>query len=90
MHYVGAVVVGVVYPISAWAWFDLGSMSLFAQVAFFAVTIASCVGGTALGILIADRLRRAGVGRAGVGRARVGRAGVGSAGVGRPAVNGRR
>ncbi len=63
MHYLGAVIVGIVYPISAWAWFDLGSMSLFAQIAFFAVTIASCVGGTALGILIADRLRRAGVGR---------------------------
>ena len=62
MHYVGAVVVGVVYPLSAWAWFNLGAMPVFAQVAFFAVTIASCVGATALGILIADRLRRAGVG----------------------------
>ena len=62
MHYLGAVIVGIVYPISAWAWFDLGSMSLFAQAAFFAVTIASCVGATALGIFIADRLRRAGVG----------------------------
>ncbi|WP_051662269.1 MULTISPECIES: ECF transporter S component [unclassified Microbacterium] len=62
MHYVGAVAVGIVYPISAWAWFDLGSMTLFAQVAFFAVTMASCVGGTALGIVIADRLRKAGVG----------------------------
>ncbi|PRB17328.1 ECF transporter S component [Microbacterium sp. MYb62] len=62
MHYLGAVAVGIVYPISAWAWFNLGSMSLFAQIAFFAVTIASCVGGTALGILIADRLRKAGVG----------------------------
>lgn len=63
MHYLGALIVGIVYPISAWAWFDLGSMSLFAQIAFFVVAIASCVGGTALGILIADRLRRAGVGR---------------------------
>ena len=62
MHYLGAVAVGIVYPISAWAWFDLGSMTLFAQVAFFAVTMASCVGGTALGIIIADRLRKAGVG----------------------------
>lgn len=68
LHYVGAVAVGVVYPISAWAWFDLGSMSLFAQIAFFAVTIASCVGGTALGILIADRLRTAGVGGSGLRR----------------------
>lgn len=62
MHYLGAVAVAVVYPIAAWAWFDLGSMSLFAQIAFFAVTAASCVGGTALGIVIADRLRKAGVG----------------------------
>lgn len=62
MHYLGAVAVAIVYPIAAWAWFDLGSMALFAQIAFFAVTMASCVGGTALGILIADRLRKAGVG----------------------------
>lgn len=62
MHYLGAVAVGIVYPISAWAWFNLGSMTLFAQVAFFAVTTASCIGATALGILIADRLRKAGVG----------------------------
>ena len=62
MHYLGAIAVGIVYPISAWAWFNLGAMSLFAQITFFAVTIASCVGGTALGILIADRLRKAGVG----------------------------
>ncbi|MGH3691406.1 MAG: ECF transporter S component [Microbacterium sp.] len=75
MHYLGAVAVGIVYPISAWAWFDLGSMSLFAQITFFAVTIASCVGGTALGILIADRLRKAGVGATGLGSARVRRAG---------------
>ena len=62
MHYLGALTVGIVYPISAWAWFNLGAMSLPLQIAFFAVTIASCLGGTALGILIADRLRRAGVG----------------------------
>ena len=62
MHYLGALAVGIVYPISAWAWFNLGAMSLPLQIAFFAVTIASCLGGTALGILIADRLRRAGVG----------------------------
>lgn len=62
MHYVGAVAVAIVYPISAWAWFDLGSFGLGYQAAFFAVTMASCVAATALGILIADRLRRAGVG----------------------------
>lgn len=65
MHYVGAVVVGVVYPLLAWASFDLGSMSAGVRIAFFAITLASCVGATALGILIADRLKRAGVGRAG-------------------------
>ena len=63
MHYIGAVVVGIVYPISAWAWFNLGAMTVWAQVAFFAVTIASCVAATALGVLIADRLKTAGVGR---------------------------
>lgn len=62
MHYLGAIVVGVVYPVLAWASFNLGSMTVGLQVTFFAVTLASCVGATALGILIADRLRRAGVG----------------------------
>jgi len=56
------VLVGVVYTISTWAWYDLTSFSLGVQIAFAAVTIASCVGATALGILIADRLRQAGVG----------------------------
>jgi len=81
MHYLGALAVGIVYPISAWAWFNLGSMSLFAQIAFFAVTIASCLGGTALGILIADRLRKAGVGATGLRRAGVRRAAGRRAGV---------
>ncbi|CAH0244256.1 hypothetical protein SRABI76_03080 [Microbacterium oxydans] len=62
MHYVGAVVVALVYPVLAWASFNLGAMPLGLQIAFFATTMASCIGGTALGILIADRLRRAGVG----------------------------
>lgn len=66
LHYLGAVIVGIVYPVLAWASFDLGSMSIGMQAAFFAITLASCVGSTALGILIADRLRKAGVG----GRAR--------------------
>ncbi|WP_407358655.1 ECF transporter S component [Microbacterium sp. LTA6] len=66
LHYLGAVIVGIVYPVLAWASFDLGSMSTGVQVAFFALTLASCVGATALGILVADRLRKAGVG----GRAR--------------------
>lgn len=62
LHYLGAAIVGVVYPILAWASFDLGSFSVALQVTFFAVTLASCLGGTALGVLIADRLRKAGVG----------------------------
>jgi energy-coupling factor transport system substrate-specific component len=63
LHYAGAVIVGIVYPLLAWASFDLGSLSIGVRIAFFAITLASCVGATALGILIADRLRRAGVGR---------------------------
>lgn len=63
LHYVGAVVVGVVYPLLAWASFDLGGFTLPVQLLFFAITLASCVAATALGILIADRLRAAGVGR---------------------------
>ena len=63
MHDVGALVVAVVYPISAWTYFDLGAFPLWYQATFFAVTLASCVAATTLGILIADRLRRAGVGR---------------------------
>jgi len=38
-------------------------MPLWAQVSFFALTLASCLSGTALAVLIADRLRRAGVAR---------------------------
>lgn len=63
LHYLGAIIVSVVYPIMAWASFDLGSFGLGIQIAFFAVILASCVGATALGILIADRLKKAGVGR---------------------------
>lgn len=62
MHYVGALVVSIVYPIMAWVSFDLGTFSLGVQILFFAITAASCVGATALGIRIADRLRKAGVG----------------------------
>ena len=62
-HYAGAVVVGVVYPVLSAEFFNLWSMPTWAQIAFFAVTLASCLGGTALGILIADRLRAAGVAR---------------------------
>ncbi len=62
LHYLGAAIVGIVYPILAWTSFNLGTFDLGLQIAFFAITLASCLGATALGILIADRLRRAGVG----------------------------
>ena len=62
-HYAGAAVVGVVYPVLAWASFDLGTMPLAAQIGFFALVAASALGGTALGILVADRLAAAGVAR---------------------------
>jgi energy-coupling factor transport system substrate-specific component len=61
-HYAGAIVLGLVYPLFAWEFFQLGAQVLWVQIGFFALTLASCVGATALGILIADRLRRAGVG----------------------------
>lgn len=60
-YYAGAVVVGVVYPFLAAASFDLWSMPPWTTVAFFALTIAGCLAGVGLGILIADRLRTAGV-----------------------------
>lgn len=63
MHYAGAIALGVVYPLFAWTFFDMGVQPLWSQILFFASTLASCVGVTALGVLIADRLRKAGVGR---------------------------
>lgn len=61
LHYAGAALVGIVYPIAAAASFNLWTISLEAQIAFFAVCLASCLLGTWVGIVIADRLRRAGV-----------------------------
>lgn len=60
-HYIGAVVVGIVYPVLSAEFFNLWQMEPGVIIAFFAVTLASCLVGTWLGILIADRLRRAGV-----------------------------
>lgn len=60
-YYAGAVFVGAIYPVLAAASFDLWAMQPWALVTFFALTIASCVAGVALGILVADRLRTAGV-----------------------------
>lgn len=62
-YYAGAAVVGLAYPVLAWVSFDLGSLALGAQIAFFALTLASTLGATAVGIAIADALRRAGVAR---------------------------
>jgi energy-coupling factor transport system substrate-specific component len=63
MHYAGAVIIGIAYPVLAAQSFDLWSMTPQALIAFFVLCTASCIAGTWLGILIADRLRRAGVAR---------------------------
>lgn len=63
LHYAGAALIGVAYPILAAQSFDLWSMAMPVLVGFIALCAASCVGGTALAILIADRLRAAGVAR---------------------------
>jgi energy-coupling factor transport system substrate-specific component len=60
-HYAGAVLVGILYPILAATSYNLAAYSLGLQIAFFALTLASCVGGTALGLLIAKGLRKSGV-----------------------------
>nr|WP_243847414.1 ECF transporter S component [Microbacterium ulmi] len=63
LHYAGALVVGIVYPFAAAESFDLWTMPLGAGIGFVALTIASCLFGTWLGILVAGRLRAAGVAR---------------------------
>ncbi|KRA25055.1 hypothetical protein ASD65_11940 [Microbacterium sp. Root61] len=62
-YFAGAAFVGIVYPILAAVSFDLWSMPFWTQVGFFALTLASCLAGTFLGILIGDRLRATGVAR---------------------------
>lgn len=62
-YFAGAVVVGIVYPILAATSFNLWSMTVPLMIGFFALTIATCVIGVWLGIVIADQLRRAGVAR---------------------------
>ncbi|BDV29484.1 ECF transporter S component [Microbacterium terricola] len=62
-YYAGAVFVGVLYPILAATSFNLWTMPVWAQIAFFALTIVGCIFGVWLGIVIADRLRAAGVAR---------------------------
>ncbi|WP_341994945.1 ECF transporter S component [Microbacterium sp. LWH7-1.2] len=60
-YYAGAVFVGAIYPVLAAESFNLWAMQPWVLATFFALTIASCVAGVALGILVADRLRKAGV-----------------------------
>jgi energy-coupling factor transport system substrate-specific component len=60
-YYAGAVFVGAIYPVLAAESFNLWAMQPWALITFFALTIASCIAGVALGILVADRLRKAGV-----------------------------
>lgn len=62
-YYAGAVLVAIVYPILSWASFNLGAFALWAQILFFAITLVSCVGFTAVGLAIGDGLRKAGVAR---------------------------
>ncbi|GAB3406020.1 hypothetical protein GCM10027515_20100 [Schumannella luteola] len=69
-HYAGAVLVGVAYPLFAWASFDLGSFPIGLQIAFVALNIASGVAATAIGLGIAAGLRKAGVARAAARRPR--------------------
>ena len=63
MHYAGAVAIGIAYPLFAAQSFDLWAMHPALVVAFIALCMVSCLAGTWLGILVADRLRGAGVAR---------------------------
>lgn len=61
LHYLGAVITTAVYLSLYWGYFNLSALSVGVQIAAVVVTLLSCVVGTALGILIADALRNAGV-----------------------------
>lgn len=60
-HYASALIVSIIYPIMAAASFDLWTIPLGMQIAYFGITLVSCFAGTWLGIVVADRLRTAGV-----------------------------
>lgn len=60
-YYAGALVVGIVYPILAAQSFNLATMPPLAVAGFIALNAAGCLAGVGLGILIADRLKAAGV-----------------------------
>ncbi len=63
MHYAGALAMGIAYPLLAAQSFNLWAMTPLLVVAFIALCVASCLAGTWLAIVIADRLRAAGVAR---------------------------
>ena len=63
LHYAGALAMGVAYPLLAAQSFDLWAMAPGLVVGFIALCTASCIAGTFLAIVIADRLREAGVAR---------------------------
>lgn len=60
---VAAVVLSALYAWSAWAAFGIGAMPVWAQLLFVVVLLASGCGFTALGLVVARRLERAGVAR---------------------------
>lgn len=70
-YYAGAVVLSVAYPLLSAEFFDLWSQPSGVVIAFFGVMLVSCLAATALGILIADRLTKAGVARSARRRPRV-------------------
>lgn len=63
LHYAGALVMAISYLLFAAQSFDLWAMAPGVFVGFVALCAASCVAGTFLAIVIADRLRAAGVAR---------------------------
>lgn len=63
MHYAGALAMGIAYPLLAAQSFNLWAMTPPLIITFIALCVASCLVGTALAIVIADRLRAAGVAR---------------------------
>ncbi len=63
MHYLGALAMGIAYPLLAAQSFDLWAMTPPLVIAFVVLCAASCLAGTWLAIVIADRLRAAGVAR---------------------------
>jgi len=63
LHYAGALVMAISYLLFAAPSFDLWAMAPGVFVGVVALCAASCVAGTFLAIVIADRLRAAGVAR---------------------------